>query len=846
MDQTIGYYLSIQAGEWEACRSEEDRLRGQGVSRLDLSVWGQSYVSSESLLSSESWMHSVRIHFENTRTDIPMWLTQHSCLQFISFPLEAKVKCLSQLVFQSMIATNPLLIPSHSPCKWMCSKSSRATGDGNHLWNPTSTWLEGGISQSSFSNTWSEFDECFDTIQYSLSQVVSNSMSQSTLGIWRMLVRSTHRYSGLRSDGSAANVSNDEPNIFTTSIALKSQPNSQPDNRASVLQMTCLGSLAKQRSQLLKTSMQSKGKGSILLASGTLDYLQSMADLRETSESEKTLGGDAIKGCETHASEKNANDMVTRRGNFSVCHQAPMIRQVLAVRAERYGDICGIFQAIFIGLLLSLCILKQSGMEMRKSAELKDKVHGKDMEETDKKQTRPQCRKEKTSARAEKALRKMWESNCDNQNKDDAIKMLAIIVESPHLTSKYFAKSTLVKEVKVALGERKSVAKSIRSAVSHCAVCFSSAPPASCRLRKGRQSVKAASDDIDQIFGTPRSHSRQRSRARAPSHQKFSKKNKKTTKPIAPIVRRSFTGFAATSLIGVLCISIITMAASTQVPMPANAGSVSLCSAQRERGMSNFEMLQALWAALVWHPSPQLTDSEYARTMFGIVVCLVFKCLGTMISHCTGLFLLAFFSRMYSPVANGRSRIARCWKRTAILSVIFLMLLHHSNAQQSGCTATLGTYESAASTMVCASLTTSPPTCEVVFSSLPSRTGLSSFFITVEIANSDFGSSTEYVSAVIVGGQRQGGSYLVDSGEDSQCNKMSKILDLAAVPVDTISSAGELTVRIEASVGVNANECDGSYLYGRVKLTTCTGRISKVRECSCVKTRTSKRESDNH
>jgi hypothetical protein len=78
---------------------------------------------------------------------------------------------------------------------------------------------------------------------------------------------------------------------------------------------------------------------------------------------------------------------------------------------------------------------------------------------------------------------------------------------------------------------------------------------------------------------------------------------------------------------------------------------------------------------------------------------------------------------------------------------------------------------------------------------------------------------------VILGGQTLGRDYLKNDGEDNQCNKMSKILDLAAVPMDTVSSAGELIVRIEASLGVNSNECDGSYLRARVKLTTCTGRI---------------------
>ena len=104
--------------------------------------------------------------------------------------------------------------------------------------------------------------------------------------------------------------------------------------------------------------------------------------------------------------------------------------------------------------------------------------------------------------------------------------------------------------------------------------------------------------------------------------------------------------------------------------------------------------------------------------------------------------------------------------------------------------------------------------------------GLSSFFITVEIANSDFSSSSEYISAVFLGGQTVGGDYMTSDGEDSRCDKMSKILDLEPVPMGAVSPAGELIVRIEASLGVNANACDGSYLLGRVELTTCTGKLN--------------------
>ncbi len=213
----------------------------------------------------------------------------------------------------------------------------------------------------------------------------------------------------------------------------------------------------------------------------------------------------------------------------------------------------------------------------------------------------------------------------------------------------------------------------------------------------------------------------------------------------------------------------------------------------------------------------------------------VTKSTTTTFSHCTMLssFATSACCRLdpkpgaRQHFSNEEDTLPDAGNKVLLVLVLFLLLLHSASAQQSGCADTQGSYESAISTMVCASLLSSPPTCQVVFSSLPKSTGLSSFFITVEIANSDFSSEGEYISAVILGGQPLGNliSDLKYDGADAQCNKMSKILDLAAVPMDTVSSAGELIVRIEASLGVNSNECDGSYLYAIVKLTTCTGRV---------------------
>ena len=122
-------------------------------------------------------------------------------------------------------------------------------------------------------------------------------------------------------------------------------------------------------------------------------------------------------------------------------------------------------------------------------------------------------------------------------------------------------------------------------------------------------------------------------------------------------------------------------------------------------------------------------------------------------------------------------------------------------------------------TMLCKSNVSSAPACEVVFLSLDPQ---STFTITIEIANTDFQSSNEYVSAVIVGGQTIGGSYLTTGGEDNNCAKMSRILDAVAVPAGVVSMDGTLTVRIETSSNVNYYPCadgsDGSFLSAKVTI----------------------------
>ena len=98
------------------------------------------------------------------------------------------------------------------------------------------------------------------------------------------------------------------------------------------------------------------------------------------------------------------------------------------------------------------------------------------------------------------------------------------------------------------------------------------------------------------------------------------------------------------------------------------------------------------------------------------------------------------------------------------------------------------------------------------------RKKISSLAITIEIANSDFESSSEYVSAVIVGGHTFGTDYLVSGGEDDNCGKLSKIVDSEVLPVSALSESGDLEIRIETSSAVNAYPCDGSYLHAKVSI----------------------------
>ena len=122
-------------------------------------------------------------------------------------------------------------------------------------------------------------------------------------------------------------------------------------------------------------------------------------------------------------------------------------------------------------------------------------------------------------------------------------------------------------------------------------------------------------------------------------------------------------------------------------------------------------------------------------------------------------------------------------------------------------------------TMLCTDTQRSYPACQVVFASLePGSRPL----ITVEVANSDFGGTNEYVDKVTVGGATVGERYLQNSGEDSKCDKMSKIIDSVQTPLaGAVDANGELKVRVTTSPAVGGVQCHGANtLYARVTIVT--------------------------
>ena len=144
-------------------------------------------------------------------------------------------------------------------------------------------------------------------------------------------------------------------------------------------------------------------------------------------------------------------------------------------------------------------------------------------------------------------------------------------------------------------------------------------------------------------------------------------------------------------------------------------------------------------------------------------------------------------------------------------------------------------------TLICSdSSDSSGPACEVVFPSLPNQSDVSLWAVTIKIVSSDFGSPTEYVSAVKFGEQTIGTGFLKDDGVDD-CDVISTIVSTQALNASNLNAAGELKVRIETTsqVGLTCSSYSNAYLYATVSLVytgppNCLGNVESVIACSAV------------
>jgi hypothetical protein len=85
----------------------------------------------------------------------------------------------------------------------------------------------------------------------------------------------------------------------------------------------------------------------------------------------------------------------------------------------------------------------------------------------------------------------------------------------------------------------------------------------------------------------------------------------------------------------------------------------------------------------------------------------------------------------------------------------------------------------------------------------------------VNVVNTDFDDSSEYITSVTVGSQSMSFTHY-DKAQD--CSSISKILDSVAVPSSRFSGSGQGTVSIQTSSAVNI-ACGGNYLYAEGRLS---------------------------
>ena len=116
--------------------------------------------------------------------------------------------------------------------------------------------------------------------------------------------------------------------------------------------------------------------------------------------------------------------------------------------------------------------------------------------------------------------------------------------------------------------------------------------------------------------------------------------------------------------------------------------------------------------------------------------------------------------------------------------------------------------------LVCSDTRSAAPFCEVSFSGVRSGPPV---LLTIEVANTDFSGSNEYVSSVRAGSLWMGAGFLASGGQDGNCGKMDKILDSVPVPAGATSN-GLLTVRIETTPAVGCCRCQGATLYAVVTM----------------------------
>jgi hypothetical protein len=124
-------------------------------------------------------------------------------------------------------------------------------------------------------------------------------------------------------------------------------------------------------------------------------------------------------------------------------------------------------------------------------------------------------------------------------------------------------------------------------------------------------------------------------------------------------------------------------------------------------------------------------------------------------------------------------------------------------------------------TLVCSSTNSGGgPSCTVTFN-VPAFASYSNFRLTVNVVNTDFDGSDEYISSVSVGSHSMNFTHYDKAADCS----ISKILDSVAIPSSQISGSGQVTVSIQTSSAVNFLSCGSgsvagsNYLYAEVRLS---------------------------